>query len=687
MPRSKPYYKSKTNRQLTRGHKEFKLKSSFKPKGDQPEAISKLVECVDQGITDQVLLGVTGSGKTFTIASVINKVQKPALVLAHNKTLAAQLFSEIKEYFPDNEVHYFVSYYDYYQPEAYVPETDTYIEKDVSINEVIDRLRHAATTSLFENRDVIIVASVSSIYGIGSPSDYYGMLTILKKGAKFGREEFLRKLSEVQYTRKMNDLERGTFRVRGDTVDVFPSDKDILAYRIEFFGDEVERIREFDPVSGKTNRELLKITIFPGSHYVAPKEKLRQAIRTIREELKEITAYLQKKGMEFEKNRLRERTNYDLELLETMGFCPGIENYSRHISGRREGEAPYTLIDYFPDDFLCIIDESHQMLPQIRGMYAGDRSRKQTLVDNGFRLPSALDNRPLNFKEFMEKIGQAVYVSATPAEYELNRSSGHVVEQIIRPTGLQDPEITIKPATNQVDDLLDEIQSVVKNNERVLVTTLTKAMAEDLTAYYEEIGVRVRYLHSDIETLERIKIVRDLRLGKYDVLVGINMLREGLDIPEVSLVAILDADKEGFLRSESSLIQTFGRAARNVNGRVILYADKVTKSIKKAISESDRRRTIQLQYNKENNITPVSIKKNITNILNSIYESDYLTIPTDIDNSYTDIPPDKIPREIARLFKEMKHAAKNLEYEKAGENKKKIQKLKEMEASYLKKES
>ncbi|MGI9534399.1 MAG: excinuclease ABC subunit UvrB [Thermodesulfobacteriota bacterium] len=661
----------------------FKLTSNFEPRGDQPAAIDKIVEGINNGITDQVLLGVTGSGKTYTIANVINKVRKPALILAHNKTLAAQLFSEIKEYFPDNEVHYFVSYYDYYQPEAYIPETDTYIEKDASINQYIDRLRHAATTSLFDRRDVVIVASVSSIYGIGSPSDYYGMLTILKQGQKLSREELLRKLTEVQYTRKISELERGTFRVRGDTVDIFPSDKDSEAYRVEFFGDEVEKIKEIDPLSGKTKRELLKVTVFPGSHYVAPKEKLKDAIKTIKEELEERLIYFEKNNMELEKNRLRERTIYDIELLETMGFCPGIENYSRHISGRKEGEAPYTLLDYFPDDFLCIIDESHQMLPQIRGMYLGDRSRKQSLVENGFRLPSALDNRPLSFEEFIERIGQVIYVSATPADYEIIKSKDYIIEQIIRPTGLQDPEIVVKPATNQVDDLLDEIQSVIEKKERVLITTLTKRMAEDLTAYYREIGLRVRYLHSDIETLERIKIVRDLRLGEYDLLVGINMLREGLDIPEVSLVAILDADKEGFLRSESSLIQTFGRAARNVNGKVILYADTVTNSMKRAISETNRRKNIQIRYNKENNITPVSIKKNITNILNSIYEADYITVSKDFDEGYADIPPDKISLEIKKLFKEMKRASKKLEYEKAAENKKKIRKLREMEVKYL----
>jgi excinuclease ABC subunit B len=663
--------------------KNFILKSEYHPKGDQPKAIEKLVQGVNDGITDQVLLGVTGSGKTFTIANLINTVHKPTLILAHNKTLAAQLYSELKEFFYENEVHYFVSYYDYYQPEAYIPATDTYIEKDASINQVIDRLRHSATTALFERRDVVIVASVSSIYGIGSPSDYYGMLTILKKGETFGRDRLIQKLTEVQYNRKLNELERGSFRVKGDVVDIYPSDKESVAFRTEFFGNDVENIYEINPLNGKKIKELNKITIFPGSHYVAPKEKLKRAIETIKEELDERLEYFQSHGMEVEKTRIKERTNYDLELLKTMGFCPGIENYSRHISGRKAGESPYTLLDYFSDDFLCIVDESHQMIPQLRAMYKGDRSRKMTLVENGFRLPSALDNRPLNFEEFTERVGQVVYVSATPGEYEINKSKEYIVEQIIRPTGLKDPQIIIKSAENQVDDLLEEIKKTIANNERILVTTLTKKMAEDLASYYKDIGIKVRYLHSDIVTLERIKIVRDLRLGEYDVLVGINLLREGLDIPEVSLVAITDADKEGFLRSETSLIQTFGRASRNVNGKVILYADRVTNSMKNAIAESNRRQRIQNRYNKQNNITPASIKKNITNILESIYESDYLTISKDEEDEFYNIPPDKIPKEIETLFREMKKLSVKHEYEKAADIKKKIKKLKEMEIKYL----
>jgi len=663
--------------------KNFILKSEYHPKGDQPKAIEKLVQGVNDGITDQVLLGVTGSGKTFTIANLINAVQKPTLILAHNKTLAAQLYSELKEFFSENEVHYFVSYYDYYQPEAYIPATDTYIEKDASKNEVIDRLRHSATTALFGRRDVVIVASVSSIYGIGSPSDYYGMLTILKKGESFGRDRLIQKLTEVHYNRKLNELERGSFRVKGDVVDIHPSDKESVAFRTEFFGNEIEKIYEIDPKSGKKIKELNKITIFPGSHYVAPREKLKRAIETIKEELDERLEYFQSQGMEVEKTRIKERTNYDLELLRTMGFCPGIENYSRHISGRKAGESPYTLLDYFSDDFLCIVDESHQMIPQLRAMYKGDRSRKMTLIENGFRLPSALDNRPLNFEEFNERVGQVVYVSATPGEYEINKSKEYIVEQIIRPTGLKDPRIIIKSAENQVDDLLEEIKKTIGNNERVLVTTLTKKMAEDLASYYKDIGVKVRYLHSDIDTLERIKIVRDLRLGEYDVLVGINLLREGLDIPEVSLVAITDADKEGFLRSKTSLIQTFGRASRNVNGKVILYADRVTNSMKNAIAESNRRQRIQNRYNKQNNITPISIKKNIINILESIYESDYLTISLDEDDEFYNIPPDKIPKEIETLFREMKKSSVKHEYEKAAGIKKKIKKLKEMEIKYL----
>ena len=661
----------------------FVLKSSYQPKGDQPNAIEKLVKGINEGIADQVLLGVTGSGKTFTIANVIDSVEKPTLILAHNKTLAAQLYSELKDFFSENEVHYFVSYYDYYQPEAYVPATDTYIEKDASINMVIDRLRHAATTALFERKDIVIVASVSSIYGIGSPSDYYGMLTILKKGENYGRERLIQRLTEVQYNRRISDLERGCFRVKGDVVDIYPSDKDSVAYRTEFFGNEVEKITEIDPVGGKKIKEVNKITIFPGSHYVAPKEKLKQAISTIKEELDERLKYFESNGMEVERTRLKERTNYDLELLKTMGFCPGIENYSRHISGRKPGESPYTLLDYFPNDFICIVDESHQMIPQLRAMYNGDRSRKMTLVENGFRLPSALDNRPLSFEEFSQRVGQVIYVSATPGNYELDKSNEYVVEQIIRPTGLSDPEIVIKSAENQVDDLLDEIKTTIAKKERILVTTLTKKMAEDLASYYKDVGLKVRYLHSDIDTLERIKIVRDLRLGEYDVLVGINLLREGLDIPEVSLVAITDADKEGFLRSETSLIQTFGRAARNVNGKVILYADRITDSMKNAIAETNRRQKIQLKYNEENKITPMSINKDISNILESIYEADYLTINKEEEEEMYKIPPDKIPKEIASLFREMKKSSSKHEYEKAADIKKKIKKLKEMEIKYL----
>ena len=662
---------------------DFQLVSDFKPTGDQPVAIERLIEGLNDGITDQVLLGVTGSGKTFTIANTINAVNRPTLILAHNKTLAAQLYSEIKEFFPENDVHYFVSYYDYYQPEAYIPSSDTYIEKDASINEYIDRLRHAATSSLFEKRDIVIVSSVSAIYGIGSPADYYGMLTIVEKGKTLNRNSLLSRLTEVQYSRKNEELTRGSFRVKGDVVDIFPSNQDSSAIRIEFFGDEIENIKEINPLTGTTNKELLKTTIFPGSHYVAPKEKLELAIETISEELEERLKFFSKTGMEVERKRLEERTRYDIELLITMGFCPGIENYSRHLSGRKAGEAPYTLLDYFPDDFLCIIDESHQMMPQIRGMYLGDRSRKLTLVENGFRLPSALDNRPLSFEEFVERVGQMIYVSATPAEYEINKSKGSVIEQIIRPTGLADPIIEIKSAENQVDSLLDEIKAVIEQSERVLVTTLTKKMAEDLASYYKDIGIKVRYLHSDISTLERIKIVRDFRLGEFDVMVGINLLREGLDIPEVALVAILDADKEGFLRSETSLIQTFGRAARNVNGRVILYADRITNSMKAAINETKRRRKIQLEYNKEHGITPSTIKKNINDILSSIYESDYYTVSKEEELEFLNLPPDKISPLIEKLTREMKLSAKKLEFEKAAENKKKIQRLREIEASYL----
>lgn len=660
----------------------FILKSEFEPKGDQPAAIKELTGGINTGEKHQTLLGVTGSGKTFTVANVIENIQRPTLILAHNKTLAAQLYAELLEFFPENSIHYFVSYYDYYQPEAYIPQTDTYIEKDSSINEYIDRLRHAATTSLFDREDVVIVASVSSIYGIGAPKDYYGMLTIVEKDMELTRESFMKRLQEVQYDRKVNELERSTFRVKGDVVDIFPSHEESIALRVEFFGDVVDNIKRIDPLKGITISSVDKATIFPGSHYVAPKERFKQAIKAIKEELEEQMEKLKLQGLELEKNRLVERTKFDIELLETMGFCPGIENYSRHLSGRKAGEPPFTLLDYFPDDFLCVIDESHQMIPQLRAMYLGDRSRKTSLVENGFRLPSALDNRPLSFEEFEKKVDQVVYVSATPGPYEKEKCEGQITEQIIRPTGLADPTLEIRPAENQVDNLLEEIRSVTTNGQRVLVTTLTKKMAEDLTDYYIELGVKVRYLHSEIDTLERIRIVRDLRMGKFDVLVGINLLREGLDIPEVSLVAVLDADKEGYLRSETSLIQIFGRASRNVNGRVVMYADTITRSMQHAISETNRRRKIQLEYNKANDITPTSIKKNITDILSSIYEADYITVPKDKDDEFFDIPPNKIPKLIFKLNKEMRAAAKRLEFENASEKKNQIKKLRELEAKY-----
>ncbi|HEX3036757.1 MAG TPA: excinuclease ABC subunit UvrB [Thermodesulfobacteriota bacterium] len=661
----------------------FKIRTDFIPQGDQPKAIDRLTKGVLQGLKNQVLLGVTGSGKTFTIAHVIANVGRPTLIIAHNKTLAAQLYGELKDLFPENAVHYFVSYYDYYQPEAYIPETDTYIEKDAAINEQIDRLRHGATSSLFERRDVIIVASVSCIYGIGSPEDYYGMLTIVEGGSKQDRDDLLEKLAEVQYVRSKLELYRGSFRARGDTVEVFPSHEDKVALRIEFFGDYVNSIKEIDPLTGKTIRAVKKTIIYPGTHYVAPHNKLLRAIDGIKEELKERLAYFESRGMLLEKKRIEERTKYDLELLSTMGFCPGIENYSRHISGRRPGDPPWTLLDYFPKDSLFIIDESHQTVPQLHAMYHGDRSRKLTLIEHGFRLPSALDNRPLNFPEFEERINQAIFVSATPGPYELGKSENSVVEQIIRPTGLIDPEVEIRSAENQVDDLLEEIKKRVSIGDRVLVTTLTKRMAEDLTDYYRELGVRVRYLHSDIDTLERIRIVRDLRLGKFDVLIGINLLREGLDIPEVSLVAVLDADKEGFLRSETSLIQVFGRASRNLRGKVILYADKVTSSMARAVSETNRRRDIQGEYNKSHGIEPRSVEKRVSDILYNIYDRDYLTVSAHEEAELFEVPPEKIPRLVEKLTKQMKEAAKNLEFERAAELRDRIKRLREIELKYV----
>lgn len=660
----------------------FKIHSDFSPTGDQPAAIKELSEGVRSGEKHQVLLGVTGSGKTFTIANVIAELGRPALIIAHNKTLAAQLYGELKELFPENSVRYFVSYYDYYQPEAYIPSTDTYIEKDSQINEHIDRLRHASTTSLFERRDVIIVASVSCIYGIGAPVHYYGLLTMLEEGMEIERDALLQKFSEVQYERTGVELHRSSFRVKGDTVDIFPSHHDDTALRIEFFGDQIDSLKEIDPLRGNTLRTVKKAAIYPGSHYVAPKYRHEKAIENIKIELKERLAVLKERGMHVEKQRLEEKTNFDLELLSNMGFCSGIENYSRHISGRLPGQPPWTLLDYFPDDFLMIIDESHQMVPQLRAMYEGDRSRKLSLVEHGFRLPSALDNRPLNFSEFEKRMPQTIYVSATPGPYEIEMAEGVVTEQIIRPTGLSDPEIEIRTADKQVDDLLEEIHSRANAGERVLVTTLTKQMAEDLTDHYRELGVRVKYLHSDIDTLERIAIVRDLRLGKFDVLVGINLLREGLDIPEVSLVAVLDADKEGYLRSETSLIQIFGRAARNVNGKVIMYADTITESMAKAIRETERRREIQEKYNKENNITPTSIKKSVTDILATIYEADYYTVPKEIEEEQIDIAPELIPKRITTLGKEMREDAKKLRYEDAAKKRDEIKKLRELEVKY-----
>ena len=657
----------------------FKLLSDFKPKGDQPQAIEKLSEGVLKGLPQQVLLGVTGSGKTFTMANVIERVQKPTLVISHNKTLAAQLYGEFKELFPENAVEFFVSYYDYYQPEAYIPSTDTYIEKDTQINENIDKMRHSATRSLLERNDVIIVASVSCIYGLGSPEAYHGMLLHLERGMTITREEILSKLVEIQYERNDLDFHRGTFRVRGDVIEIFPAHEESRAVRIELFGDEVENISEIDPLRGKMIERLDKVPIYPGSHYVTFPDRMRIAIQTIREELKERLEWFRSRNQLLEAQRLEQRTNFDLEMLQELGYCQGIENYSRHLTGRRPGEPPPTLLDYYPKDYLLFIDESHVTLPQLIGMYRGDRSRKETLVEYGFRLPSALDNRPLMFEEFGQRLRQVIYVSATPGDYEMKKSTGGIVEQIIRPTGLSDPALEVKPAKNQVDDLLEQIRKRVKNGERVLVTTLTKRMAEDLTEYYADLGVRVKYLHSDIDTLDRVEIIRDLRLGKFDVLVGINLLREGLDLPEVSMVAILDADKEGFLRSAKSLIQTFGRAARNLNGKVILYADKMTGAMDQAILETNRRRKIQEEYNRVHRITPQTVKKAVRNILASIYEADYFTVPAVAENREEYASVKEIPVMIEKLKKEMKEAASRLEFERAGELRDRIHRLQEME--------
>jgi excinuclease ABC subunit B len=651
------------------------MKTDFVPGGDQPKAIRELSTGLKEGREHQVLLGVTGSGKTFTIAHVIERAQRPALIIAHNKTLAAQLYEEFKSLFPDNAVEYFVSYYDYYQPEAYLPATDTYIEKDSAINEEIDKLRHAATYALLTRRDVIIVASVSCIYGLGSPETYMGMLVQLEEGMEYPREEMLKRLVEIQYERNDVDFHRGTFRVRGDVVEIFPAYEGEQALRVEFFGDTIETISIIDPLRGIKLGKLSKTAVYPGSHYVTTRDNLDRAIADIRAELAQTLAALKEQNKLVEYQRLKQRTNYDLEMMQEMGYCQGIENYSRHLTGRKPGEPPPTLMEYLPKDALIIIDESHATLPQLAGMFRGDRSRKETLVKYGFRLPSALDNRPLTFEEYETLSNQRIYVSATPAQYEMQKARGVRVEQIIRPTGLMDPEVEVKPAKYQVDDLLEEIRKRIEKRERVLVTTLTKRMAEKLTDYYGGLGIRVRYLHSDIHTLERVSIIRDLRLGEFDVLIGVNLLREGLDIPEVSLVAILDADKEGFLRSERSLIQTSGRAARNINGKVIMYADKITKSIQACLDETKRRRAIQKKYNEENNITPESIIKSISNVLSSIYEADYMTVPL-AERKNLLLKEEDLPTLIAELSTKMKQAAKNLEFEKAADLRDEIKELK-----------
>ncbi|MEJ2697169.1 MAG: excinuclease ABC subunit UvrB [Candidatus Sulfobium sp.] len=652
----------------------FHLSTDFTPRGDQPRAVEKLTRNARRGVEHQVLLGVTGSGKTFTVANVIANLDRPTLIIAHNKTLAAQLYGEFRELFPENAVEFFVSYYDYYQPEAYIPTTDTYIEKDAMINDDIDRMRHSATRAVLERRDVVVVASVSCIYGIGSPEDYMAMHLSLREGMRTERDDVLKSLVDIQYTRSDYDFKRGNFRVRGDIVEVYPSFSRDRVFRIEFFGDTIDALSETDPLTGDRLRKLEKVDLFPNTHWITPRDRLEAAMAGIEKEMKESIEAFLKQGKIIEARRIEERTRFDMEMLKEFNYCHGIENYSRHLSGRLPGEPPYTLIDYFPEDFLVIIDESHATVPQIGGMYEGDRSRKQTLVNFGFRLPSALDNRPLKFSEFEERVVQAIYVSATPAQYEVEKSGGKVVEQIIRPTGLIDPAPCVRPVSGQVDDLLAEIGRTVASSERVLVTTLTKKMAEDLTDYYRELGVRARYLHSDIDTIERIEIIRDLRLGKFDVLVGVNLLREGLDLPEVSLVAILDADKEGFLRSERSLIQTTGRAARNVNGRVIFYADVITGSLKRALDETNRRRQIQEAYNERMKITPETIRSNIKNIAGSIYESDYWTVPVAAEQEEVYALDD---RTLKQLEKEMKEAAKNLDFERAAEIRDRIREIKE----------
>jgi len=649
----------------------FKLHSKYKPTGDQPEAIKELVSGIKNGEKSQTLLGVTGSGKTFTIANVIEQVQKPTLVLAHNKTLAGQLYNEFKEFFPENAVEYFVSYYDYYQPEAYVPQTDTFIEKDASINDEIDKLRHSATAAIFERKDVIIVASVSCIYGLGSPDDYHNLTLSLRPGMNLDRDEFVKMLVARQYERNEINFIRGMFRVRGDIVEVFPIGGEEHAIRIEFFGDEIDKISEIEVITGKSICVRNHVLIFPASHYLVSEDKMKLAIDGIEKELQERLKELKNDNKLVEAQRLEQRVNFDIEMMKEMGYCNGIENYSRHLGGRQAGETPDTLLDFFGDDMLIVIDESHMTIPQIRGMYNGDRARKQTLVDYGFRLPSALDNRPLNFEEFNKKIRQIIYVSATPSDYEKEQSSS-IVEQLIRPTGLLDPEVIVRKTEGQIDDLLVEITQRVSNNEKVFITTLTKKMSEDLTEYLEKVGIKVRYLHSEITTLERVKIIRDLRLGKFDVLVGINLLREGLDVPEVTLVAILDADKEGFLRSQTALIQTIGRAARNEKGKVIMYADKMTYAMQSAIDETNRRRKIQRQYNEANGIIPKSIKKDITSLIKARFDDD----EKELEKSKA-MSQSTIKRMIEEYTEEMKIAAKYMEFERAAEYRDKIEKLKE----------
>ncbi|MFS0878893.1 excinuclease ABC subunit B [Bacillus sp. 7586-K] len=646
---------------------QFELVSKYKPQGDQPTAIQSLVEGINEGKRFQTLLGATGTGKTFTVSNLIKEVNKPTLVIAHNKTLAGQLYSEFKEFFPNNAVEYFVSYYDYYQPEAYVPQTDTFIEKDASINDEIDKLRHSATSALFERKDVIIIASVSCIYGLGSPEEYKELVVSLRTGMEIERNQLLRKMVDVQYERNDIDFRRGTFRVRGDVVEIFPVSKDEQCIRVEFFGDEIDRIREVDALTGEILGEREHVAIFPASHFVTREEKMQKAIKNIEAELEEQLAKMRENGKLLEAQRLEQRTNYDLEMMREMGFCSGIENYSRHLTLRPAGSTPYTLLDFFPEDFLIVVDESHVTIPQIRGMYNGDQARKQVLVDHGFRLPSALDNRPLRFEEFEKHIKNIVFVSATPGPYEIEHTP-KMIEQIIRPTGLLDPTIDVRPIEGQIDDLIGEIQARVEKNERVLITTLTKKMSEDLTDYLKEIGIKVNYLHSEIKTLERIEIIRELRLGKYDVLIGINLLREGLDIPEVSLVAILDADKEGFLRSERSLIQTIGRAARNANGHVIMYADKITNSMELAINETKRRREIQEAYNKKHGITPQTIQKEIREAIRATMAAeDQEEYETSVSKTITKLPKKEREKVISDMEAEMKEAAKALNFERAAE--------------------